>query len=68
MTAAQWERMERRRVREELERKRRLDAALGLLMVAVALLAFALAGTMDCHDRTQGLGASMVPDMAAARE
>lgn len=40
----------------------RTEGIRGAAIVLLALLAFLLAGTMDLEDRTQGLGASMVPD------
>lgn len=40
----------------------RTEGIRGAAIILLALLAFLLAGTMDLEDRTQGLGASMVPD------
>ena len=51
----------RRRAQERAERLRMLYVAL----VALALLAaFGAAGACDLADRTQGMGASMLPDPA----
>lgn len=40
----------------------RAEAVRAAAILALVLLAYLLAGTMDLEDRTQGLGASMVPD------
>lgn len=39
-----------------------LQVALGAVLLILVLGLFALAGTVDYYDRTEGLGASMVPD------
>ena len=50
-----------RRARHLAERQERREAALAAIGVILLLAAFALAGTLDLQDRTEGLGASMVP-------
>lgn len=51
----------RRHAQQRIEYIRMLMGALGVLL---ALAAFGLAGECDLADRTQGLGASMLPDPA----
>jgi hypothetical protein len=51
----------RRRERRERERRETADWLRLALLLALTLAAFALGGTADYADRTQGLGASMVP-------
>lgn len=53
-----------RRERHERERRERVETFLFALMLLAMLAAFALAGTIDLADRTEGLGASMVPSAA----
>ena len=59
MTAAEF-----RARRIERERRERVETFLFALMLLAMLAAFALAGTIDLADRTEGLGASMVPSAA----
>lgn len=63
MTTTQALRVERRNARMAQERYERAQVAAAMAVVLFMLLAFALAGTLDYQDRTQGLGASMVPTM-----
>ena len=51
----------RRRERMEGERRQIVEGVRLALLLALTLAAFALGGTADYADRTQGLGASMVP-------
>ena len=61
MTTSAMARMERRR-RAELERRReRAQMIVAAILACVLFAAMALAGEMDYQDRTQGLGASMLP-------
>lgn len=53
-----------RRERHERERAERIETVTFALMLLAMLAAFALAGTVDLADRTEGLGASMVPSAA----
>ena len=50
-----------RRERHERERAERIETLTFALMLLAMLAAFALAGTVDLADRTEGLGASMIP-------
>ena len=55
MTTTQFMRYERRS-RRELERRRRIrDAVRAGIIIAFALLAFSIAGTMDYHDQQSEL-------------
>lgn len=61
-------RRENRRRQERMDARRRItELAMGLLVIVTLLAAFALAGTLDYADRTEGLGASMVPDTGWAQ-
>lgn len=53
-----------RRERRERERRERVETLLMALTLLAMLAAYALAGTIDLADRTEGLGASMVPSAA----
>lgn len=53
-----------RRERHERERRERVETFLFALMLLAMLAAYALAGTIDLADRTEELGASMVPSAA----
>lgn len=61
MTKAQHMRIERRNARIERERYQREQVMRVAIIVLFVIVAFLLAGTLDYHDRTEGLGASMVP-------
>lgn len=50
MTAAQALRRERRMAEVQMRRQRRIQAAKGAALIALLLMAFALAGTMDYQD------------------
>lgn len=50
-----------RRERHERETRERMETLIMALMMLAMLAAYALAGTIDLADRTEGLGASMVP-------
>ena len=54
-------RIERRNARIERERYQREQAMRVAIIVLFVIVAFLLAGTLDYADRTEGLGASMVP-------
>jgi len=61
-------RRENRRRQERMDARRRItELAMGLIMIVMLLAAFALAGTLDYQDRTEGLGASMVPEAGWAQ-
>ena len=70
MTEAQMLRQERRAIVARRQHERRVqdakDAVGFLLFMALLLLAFTLAGTLDYQDRVQGLGANMMPSPAWA--
>lgn len=53
-----------RRERHARERRERVETLLAAIMVLAMLAAFALAGTIDLADRTEGAGASMLPSAA----
>lgn len=61
MTKAQHMRIERRNARLERERYEREQVMHVAIIVLFVIVAFLLAGTLDYADRTQGLGASMIP-------
>ena len=61
MTEMQMIRIERRERMEMRRRERRAEAVRAALIVALLLLAYALAGTLDYADRSEGLGADMMP-------
>ena len=50
-----------RRERHERERRERVETFLLALTLLAMLAAYALAGTIDLADRTEGAGASMLP-------
>lgn len=53
---------EAREARRMAELRQRGATALCAALLAIMVALFAVAGTLDYHDRTEGLGASMVPD------
>lgn len=56
-------RREMRRRQERLDARRRItELATAIILITMLVGAFALAGTLDYQDRTEGLGASMVPE------
>ena len=61
MTEIQMIRAERRERMEMRRRERRADAIKAAVILGLILLGYALAGTLDYADRTEGLGASMTP-------
>lgn len=61
MTTTQALRIERRQARLARERYERAQMMSVVVVVLFMLAAFLLAGTVDHWDRTQGLGASMIP-------
>lgn len=61
-------RRENRHRQERMDARRRItELALGIIMIVMLLGAFAIAGTLDYADRTEGLGASMVPESGWAQ-
>lgn len=50
MTAAQALRYERRQAVAQMRRERRLEAAKGAVLIALMLILFTIAGTMEYHD------------------
>ena len=61
MTQAQMLRMERRAILERRRMERRAETITFVAAIALLLLAFALAGTLDYQDRTEGLGTDARP-------
>ena len=61
MTRTQIIRAQRRELRRRQERRERVEAVLFALALMVLLAVYGIAGAMDYSDRTEGLGASMLP-------
>lgn len=54
-------RIERRNARLEREQYQREQVMRVAIVVLFVVVAFLIAGTLDYRDRTEGLGASMIP-------
>ena len=64
MTQSQLLRQERRAILERRRAERRAEVLVALVAALLVLVAFGIAGALDLQDRSQGLGASMMPDPA----
>lgn len=64
MTSAQALRVQREK-RHEMEREKQLKMLVTIIGLVVAILFMGIAGEMDYQDRTQILGASMLPAISA---
>ena len=61
MTTTQAMRYERRAQEQARAQAQRLATAKAIAIIAIALALMSVAGALDLYDRTEGLGASMVP-------
>lgn len=61
MTRTQIIRAQRRELRRRQERRERVEAVLFALALVALLAIYGIAGAVDYSDRTEGLGASMLP-------
>lgn len=64
MTQSQLLRMERRAILERRRAERRAEVVMAGAVILLVLALFGIAGTLDFQDRSQGLGANMLPSSA----
>lgn len=64
MTQSQLLRQERRAILKRRRAERRAEVLVALVAALLVLVAFGIAGALDFQDRSEGLGANMLPDPA----